>query len=1120
MANFAFLEEKYPELARMGTLAERYVYSDANSCLMKLGMLAETIVNQMFWQDDIPLPMENNAANRIRVLAREGLLPRDLVDALHLLRKRRNDATHEALDDTATAKALLPVAYRVASWFYETYGDWHYVSRPFVMPANAPEPAPAAAAPQQAAPEQPKAAEPQAAAKPAAPSKASANDEDKEEARLLREAEKRAKAAAPKPRAARAKQAQVALNQRPKTEKETRLLIDEALRAVGWAADTESLRYARGARPAKGRDQAIAEWPTESKSGTGHVDYALFHGERLVATIEAKSLEKDIPAVLDGQCAEYSSHIRPEDAPFLLPGAPWGKYQVPFTFATNGRPYLEQYKEKSGIWFRDLRDPSLAPRALSGWVSPAGIDELLAKDLRAADDRLRREKEDYLTDPQGLALRPYQKRAVEAVEQAVLDGRRRILLAMATGTGKTRTILAMMYRFLKTNRFRRILFLVDRTTLGDQALDVFRDVRLEELMPLSKIYNIKGLKEAGIDPETRVSVATVQSMVRRLDGLEETMPSVTDFDLILIDEAHRGYGLDRELDEEEALYADQRAYQSCYRAVLDYFDAVKIALTATPALQTTELFGAPIYTYSYREAVIEGYLVDYDAPHIIRTRLSTEGIHYRKGEQVTTYDTATGEINLAELPDELDFDVDAFNRQVITEDFNRTVLTEIAKNLDPESPDLSGKTLIYAANDAHADLIVRLLKEIFSDTGVSGDAIVKITGKACGGNKKKIDDLISRFKNEPYPSIAVTVDLLTTGIDVPKITTLVFLRRVKSRILYEQMLGRATRLCPEIHKEKFDIYDAVGLYDALEDVTNMKPVVKNPKATVKDLLDSLEKATTAREQDYFAGQLRAALQRKKRRLTEEEEAQVRDLAGESLTSLLKRLETMEPEEAAKLLLEKKTALLYLGQPKEGGGRPLVVSDAKDELTAHDRSFGKGEERPEDYLEAFTRYIKDHQNEIAALRLIVTRPASLTLSALKSLRLTLDREGFTTERLNTAVAAAEHVAKGEQEDAADIITLVRRYAIGSRLMSRRERVEHAMTRLRQGHTFTKQEQNWLRRIEKYLLQQSVIQRETFDEDDRFRRDGGFSRIDKVFDGRLEGLLAQLNEYLYDDGGTSA
>lgn len=176
---------------------------------------------------------------------------------------------------------------------------------------------------------------------------------------------------------------------------------------------------------------------------------------------------------------------------------------MPFTFAANARPYLEAYSTKSGIWFLDLRDPSNAPQALRGWMSPTGIMELLEKDVAAGNRALQQRPYDLLRDKDGLNLRDYQLKAIRAVEQAVIGGKRTALLAMATGTGKTRTALGMIYRFISTNRFRRILFLVDRTALGEQAYDVFREVKLEELMTLNDLCNIKGLDEKAADKEPR-----------------------------------------------------------------------------------------------------------------------------------------------------------------------------------------------------------------------------------------------------------------------------------------------------------------------------------------------------------------------------------------------------------------------------------------------------------------------------------------------------------------------------------------------------------------------------------------------------------------------------------------
>lgn len=1086
-SNFEFLKDSFPVLANFGELSEKYLYTDSNSCLMKLGMIGETIVNLIFTYDKLPLPYDNTAVNRIDTLYREGLITHDLADILHALRKKRNLAVHENYASVEDGKALIQMAYSLTEWFMQTYGDWNYQSKPFVMPPDS----------------------------AAAVSVDKAAEEAKEDI-LMDEASKVAAAAPAVSMDDRRKQAGKAAGRRFKSEAETRYLIDEQLRKVGWEVDTEKLRYSKGTRPVKGHNIAIAEWPTDSTVGNkGYVDYALFVGTQLVATVEAKAIHKDIPSVIDYQCKDYSRNIRAADAKYQI--GSWGKFKVPFTFATNGRPYLEQYDTKSGVWFLDLRQPDNVPKAMKGWMSPTGMMEQLEKDIQAKDRALKAMPYDLLRDKDGLNLREYQLKAIQAAENAILNGRQSILLAMATGTGKTRTILGMIYRFLKTGRFRRILFLVDRTSLGEQATDVFKEVKLEDLMTLDDIYNIKGLEDKAADKETRIQVATVQSMVKRiLYNGEDTMPAVTDFDLVIIDEAHRGYILDKEMGEDELLYRDQTDYQSKYRSVVEYFDAVKIALTATPALQTTEIFGQPVYKYTYREAVIEGYLVDHDAPHELKTKLSQEGIHYKKGDTVTVYDTVTGEITNSELlNDELDFDVDKFNRKVITEPFNRAVLEEIARDIDPETPEVQGKTLIYAVDDQHADLIVKILKEIYAKTGVDNDAIMKITGSVGGGNKKKVEEAIKRFKNERYPSVVVTVDLLTTGIDVPEITTLVFMRRVKSRILFEQMLGRATRLCPAIHKTHFEIYDPVGVYESLEDVNTMKPVVANPAASFTQLLEGLEVLQDDRQVKNQINQIVAKLQRRKRNMDSRTmEHFISMTGGKDPTQFIAELQNSKPEEAKKQLLACKDVFEMLQQTRPNGGRKLVISDQEDELLSHTRGYGSSD-RPEDYLDAFANYVKTNLNEVAALNIVCTRPKELTRESLKSLRLTLDREGFTTQQLNTAISQMTN-----EEITADIISLIRRYAIGSALISHEARIRKAVDKLKRAHHFSMQELNWISRMEKYLMEESVLNVAVFDEDGRFKAQGGFNKINKVFGNQLESIVLELNEYLYDDGGRTA
>lgn len=888
------------------------------------------------------------------------------------------------------------------------------------------------------------------------------------------------------------------------TESETRLLIDEQLRKVGWDADSNLLRQSKGTLPQHGKNIAIAEWKTDS----GFADYALFCGLKLVGLIEAKAKHKNISSILDFQCKEYAKEISKKDEKYLI--GTWNGFQVPFIFATNGRDFVPQFETASGIWFQDLRISSNAPKALNGWISPDGILKLLEENIPSSNENLQSMPQNFLTDENGLNLRDYQINAIHAVENAVINGQKNILIAMATGTGKTRTVLGMIYKFLKSGRFRRILFLVDRNSLGEQAQDVFNDVKLEDFLSLNKIYNVAGLEDKFIDKETRVQVATVQSMVKRiLYHDDDFVPAVTDYDLIIVDEAHRGYTLDKEISDDEIIFTDQMDYQSKYRRVIEYFDAVKIALTATPAIHTTEIFGMPVFKYSYREAVIDGYLVDYDPPHILKTTLSQDGIHYEKGDIVTTCNVQTGDIQSELLNDDLDFDIENFNRQVINENFNRAVLEEISKFINPDG---GGKTLIFAVDDLHADLIVKILKEIYSAQGVNTDAIMKITGSV--GDKSRVQAAIKRFKNEKFPNIVVTVDLLTTGIDVPKIDTLVFLRRVKSRILFEQMLGRATRLCPEIEKTHFDIFDAVGVFESISSFSDMQPVTSNPSETFKSLFDKLNRADIPQLSNLI-DRIIAKLQRVKVKLSQENLGHFINLAGNAPNEFISHIKNLPPAAAKNFLLQHSDLFNFLQSVSSESNRKIVISQHDDQLISHVRGYGEGK-KPDDYINAFIKFITDNKNEIAALNIICTRPKDLKRSDLQTLRSKLEIEQFNEKQLNAALSEMTN-----SEITADIISFIRRYSINSKLLNHDEKIKSAVNKLKAAHNFTDKELQWINRIEKYLLNESVINIEIFDEPNTaFKNEGGFKRIDKAFNGTLANIIAELNFYLYDDGGNAA
>ena len=1096
-SNFEFLKKDFPVLAKFGELAEKYLYEDSNSCLMKLGMIGETIGNMMFAYDNIPFPVDNTAAKRIDTLYREGLLSKDLVDVLHALRKIRNKAAHENFSSVKAGKSLIEMAYSLCEWFMEAYGDSDYKHKAFVMPLEHPEIALSNVQPTRP----PKIIHITKEAKEA---------ENKEDEKLAEKAVQSVESVQPLPVTERKQITAKASSHRYKSEAETRYMIDEQLRKVGWECDSENLRYSLNTRPQKNHNMAIAEWPTLSADGKkGFADYALFVGTELVGIIEAKAQHKEVSSVIDNQCKDYASNIRKEDEEYVI--GSWGKFKVPFVFATNGRDYIKQFETSSGIWFLDLRNEANVPKALRGWFSPLGIKERLEADNHDADNELMKMPYDLLLNKDGLNLREYQLNAVKATEKAIIEGKKTVLLAMATGTGKTRTVLGMIYRFLKSGRFKRILFLVDRNSLGEQANDVFKEVRLEDLMTLNNIYNIKGLEDKSIDSETRLQIATVQSMVKRImyNGDEERVPSISDYDLLIVDEAHRGYILDKEMGEDESLFNDQKDYQSKYRAVIEYFDAVKIALTATPALQTTEIFGAPVFKYTYREAVIDGFLCDHDAPYIIKTELAEKGIHYRKGDNITLYDPVTGEVkNIENIPDEIDFDVDSFNSRVIVESFNETVLKEIAKKLHPNNPKVYGKTLIYAVNDRHADLIVKLLKDIYSESNLPNEAIMKITGSIGNGNKDKIQQAIRNFKNEDFPSIAVTVDLLTTGIDVPEITSLVFLRKVRSRILYEQMLGRATRLCSKLNKTHFDIYDAVGTCEALQDFSTMKPVVVNPLIGYDKLLDQLKNSDEKKDTQFQISQIIGKLQRSRKELDEKGLETFKTLSGGKTPSeFISHIKSLSLDEAKKYLLDSKDVFEFL--KKYVNPKPLVISGLIDKVIDVKKGFGNNNSEENDYIQEFTNFIRSNMNQIPALNIVCTKPKELTRKSLRELASKLDLEGYSEKQLNSAVSKLTN-----KEITADIISLVRRYAIGTELISHEKRIKSAVEKLRKAHSFNDIELKWLDKIEKALLNDNIITAEDFDTVTQFKDRGGFARINKAFNNRLKELISELNDYLYD------
>ena len=530
------------------------------------------------------------------------------------------------------------------------------------------------------------------------------------------------------------------------------------------------------------------------------------------------------------------------------------------------------------MWHLDVRPAKRVSRKLGDFHSPEALAQRFVEDTKAIHSWL------LDTPPEQIGrLRPYQRDCILAVEGIILGGRRDLMVAMATGTGKTFLTVAQIYRFLESGIARRILFLVDRKALAAQAVrefNAFNTPKGNKFTQEYEVYSQRFQKEDfgeddPFDPKvlpneyltapkashTFVYVSTIQRMALNLFGAVGSFPQSGDdpereddasrldipihaFDLIVADECHRGYSAQE---------------TSIWRDTLQHFDAVRIGLTATPAAHTVALFGEPVFRYGVEEAIRDGFLVDYDAVSI-RSEVRINGVFLKEGEQVGRIDTATGVENLDQVEDERAFDSTSVERE-ITAKSNRKIIEEIAKHAYQHEKETGRfpKILIFAVNDlphtSHADQLVRICREVF-DQG--DDFVQKITGSA------SVDRPLQRireFRNRPNPKVVVTVDMLSTGVDIPALEFIVFLRPVKSRILWEQMLGRGTRRCNEINKSKFVVFDCFDgtLFQYFRDVSNFQ--IESPRKTPLTIPEVIDNIWQNIDRQYYTNVLVKRLQR-------------------------------------------------------------------------------------------------------------------------------------------------------------------------------------------------------------------------------------------------------------------
>ncbi len=878
--------------------------------------------------------------------------------------------------------------------------------------------------------------------------------------------------------------------------------IDTRLRALGW----QIVPFNGNTPLAAWTKHAVEEFPTD----TGPADYALCVNGRILGIVEAKKLSLGPQNVLV-QAERYSRGAAVNPLSF-------GEFRVPFLYSTNG----------AVVWFHDVRHTLNLSRKIAGLPTPAALEEMLTHQFDAACAKLLQ-----MPNAHG-GIRPYQVDANTAVEQAIRERKRQMLVAMATGTGKTFTTVNQAYRLMKAGLARRILFLVDRRALAAQAVNAFASFEPEPALKFDKIYEVysqrfrrEDLEEGQafdpkvmpsaylLDPQSSHSflyICTIQRMAINLFGRQAIFEQGDDeaeddadrldmpihaFDVIIADECHRGY---------------TSAEQSVWRNTLEHFDAIKIGLTATPAAHTKAYFKDVVYRYEYERAVREGYLVDFDAVSI-KSDVRLNGVFLKEGEQVGEIDPDTGTEKLDLLEDERQFDTAEVERKVTVPESNRRIIEEIKKYCDEHETKYGRfpKTLIFAANDlphtSHADQLVKICREVF---GRGESFVQKITGSPTVDRPLQ---RIREFRNRPDPKIVVSVDMLTTGVDIPALEFIVFLRPVKSRILWEQMLGRGTRLCkdldpPKSHFVVFDCFDGTLL-----------SYFKNASAFTTDPPDKPSKTIAEVIADIWNNRDRAynvrCLVKRLQRIDKEMPGEARNLFAAFIPNGdLAKYTSQLPKNLAddftgtmRLLRNSDFQDLLVNYPR--ARRVFTVAVAATDTVSSTwliRGEDGKEYKPEDYLAAFARFVKENPAQIEAIRILLDRPQQWGTDALSELRtkLAATKERFTVDNLQKVHAAAYG------KNLVDIISMVKHAAKDEEpLLTGAERVDRALASITQGQTFSEEQQRWLDRIRSHLIENLSIDRDDFDAMPIFAREGGWGKANRVFDERLETILAELN-----------
>jgi len=917
-------------------------------------------------------------------------------------------------------------------------------------------------------------------------------------------------------------------------EARARIEIDKQLAAAGWliqSQDALNLAASPGV--------AVREFALEK--GHGRVDYLLFLNGQPAGVIEAKP-EGTTLVEVERQSGKYVEG---------LPG--WIQppvYPLPFIYESTGTEtrFTNGYDPDA----RSRRVFSFhRPETLAEWSRQISADPghptLLAR-IRAMPE----------LDETGLWGK--QATAIRNLEKSLAQNRPRSLIQMATGSGKTFTAATICYRLIKHANAKRVLFLVDRSNLGKQTkleFDKFSIPETKRKFPAE--YNVQHLTSNTVDTTSRVCIATVQRVFSILKG-DESMDDELDqksvyelsvlapvevlysqalppdtFDVIIIDECHRSiYGL--------------------WRQVLEYFDAYLIGLTATPTKQTFGFFQQNlVMEYSHEMAVADGVNVDFTV-YEIETAITQGGSTIEAGDYAGFRDRQTRKVRWEAVDEPVTFSAKQLDRDVVAVDQIRTVLETFRDKLFTElfpGRTTVPKTLIFAKDDSHADDIVQIVREVF-DKG--NQFATKITYRTHDGTP---DELLQAFRNSMYPRIVVTVDMIATGTDVRPLECLVFMRSVKSRTYFQQMLGRGVRVINDTdfqavtddakRKDRFIVVDAVGIMDT-DLAETVQPLERNPSQSLKDLFKAV---AFGNKDPEIASSIAGRLARLDKRLTKEDREMLHGLAkGQDLGSIARQIvEALDPDQqiaavvAAGGSVEDAAAVASVGQRMVAEAlKPLAsnpelrnaILDVRksyeqtiDETSTDEVFFAghskEGREKAAALVNQFAEYIKDHKDEIRALQILYSRPhrERLTFPEVKELAKAIERppRQWTPEKLWHAYELLDKskVRGSGGRMLTDIVSLVR-YALhqDEELVPFRDQVETRFAawldaQKQKGVTFTADQLQWLTWMKENIASELRIRAESF-EYTPFVEHGGIGRAVQVFGERLTPLMDELTEAL--------